>query len=239
VRVAYASAGANWGHQFIPRVGQEIYYREAMSMGLDRDDIVIRRRLRQKMEFISSDIAAAETPTDAQLADYLAKHPDEFRQPPTFTFQQVYFDTERRGEGAAREAATVLARLQAGRGVDDAGDSTLLPPAMKSASPQEVENTFGSDFAAAVAVAPVAQWTGPVRSAYGTHLLRVDARTPGALPPLSAVRPDVARAWEAEQRRIVGDRLLTSLRSRYEIRIEAPTVAAAAPTVPQEPGTRP
>jgi hypothetical protein len=220
-------------------VAEEIYYREALAMGLDRDDIVIRRRLRQKMEFISSDIAAAETPTDAQLADYLAKHPDEFRRPPTFTFQQVYFDTERRGEAAARQAATLLAQLQAGRRVDDAGDSTLLPPTMTSASPPQVENTFGSEFAAAVVAAPVGHWTGPVRSVYGTHLLRVDASTPGALPPLSTIRPDVARAWEAEQRRIVGERLLASLRSRYEIRIEAPTVAAEAPAVVREPGTRP
>jgi hypothetical protein len=208
-------------------VAEEIYYREAMAMGLDRDDIVIRRRLRQKMEFISADVAAAEKPTDAQLADYLAKHPDEFRRPPTFTFQQVYFDTERRGEAAAAEATRLLTQLKAGRDAGDAGDSTLLPPAMKSASPQDVENTFGSDFAAAVAAAPVGQWTGPVRSAYGLHLLRVDASSPGALPPLQEVRGEVARAWETEQRRILGERLLASLRSRYEIRIEAPNFATS------------
>jgi hypothetical protein len=220
-------------------VAEEIYYREALAMGLDRDDIVIRRRLRQKMEFISSDIAAAETPTDAQLADYLAKHPDEFRQPPTFTFQQVYFDTERRGGAAAAEATRLLTKLKAGRDAGDAGDSTLLPRAMKSASPQDVENTFGSDFAAAVAAAPVGQWTGPVQSAYGTHLLRVDARTPGALPPLQEVHGEVARAWEAEQRRIVGERLLASLRSRYEIRIDAPNLATSPPSAPTTLGAKP
>ena len=211
-------------------VAEEVYYREAMAMGLDRDDVVIRRRLRQKMEFISADLASAETPTEAQLADYLAKHPEEFRRPPTFTFQQLYFDTERRGETAAGDATRVLAELKAGRTAVDAGDSTLLPPAMESASPQDVENTFGSEFAAAVQAAPVGQWSGPVRSAYGTHLLRVDATVAGSLPPLEEIRADVTRAWESEQRRITGERLLASLRSRYEIRIEAP-----ADLLPQAP----
>jgi hypothetical protein len=219
-------------------VAEEVYYREAMVMGLDRDDVVIRRRLRQKMEFISADVAAAETPTDAQLADYLAKHPDEFRQPPTFTFQQLYFDTERRGEAATHEAAKLLVQLQAGRGTRDAGDTTLLPAAMEAASPRDIENTFGSDFAAAVKAAPIGQWIGPVRSAYGAHLLRVDSSTPGALPHLSEVRVDVERAWEAAERRLVNERLLAALRSRYEIKIEAQVGAAPVPSIPQEPGTQ-
>jgi len=219
-------------------VSEEVYYREAMAMGLDRDDIVIRRRLRQKMEFISADVAAAETPTDAQLADYLAKHPDEFRLPPTFTFQQVYFDSSRRGDAAASEATQVLARLQAGVGLGNAGDSTLLPPAMEVASTRDIENTFGSEFADAVAAAPVGQWSGPVQSTFGTHLLRVDASTPGKLPPLAEVRAEVARAWESEQRRLVNDRMLESLRARYEVRIEAPDVALL-PSGPKDPQPQP
>ncbi len=215
-------------------VSEEVYYREAMAMGLDRDDVVIRRRLRQKMEFISADVAAAETPTDAQLADYLAKHPDDFRRPPTFTFQQVYFDSARRGDAAASEAAQVLGRLQAGGVVGDAGDSTLLPPAMEAASTRDVENTFGSEFSEAVAVAPVGQWSGPVQSAFGSHLLRVDASTPGALPPLDEVRAEVSREWESEQRRLVNDRMLDSLRSRYRITVEAPGVAPL-PSAPRDP----
>ncbi|MCJ7452405.1 MAG: peptidylprolyl isomerase [Steroidobacteraceae bacterium] len=219
-------------------VAEEVYYREAMAMGLDRDDIVIRRRLRQKMEFISADVAAAETPTDAQLADYLARHPDDFRRPPTYTFQQVYFDSTRRGDAAASEATQLLGRLQAGGGVGDAGDSTLLPPAMEEASTRDIENTFGSEFAAAVAAAPVGQWFGPVQTTFGTHLLRVDASTPGELPSLADARVEVARAWESEQRRIVNDRMLESLRSRYQIRIEAPD-AASLPPGQQEPDSRP
>ncbi len=218
-------------------VAEEVYYREAMAMGLDRDDIVIRRRLRQKMEFISADVAAAATPTDAQLAEYLAKHLDDFRRLPTFTFQQVYFDSTRRGAAAATEATQVLGRLQAGANAGDFGDSTLLPPAMEGGSVRDIENTFGSEFAATVAAAPVGQWSGPVKSTFGTHLLRVDASTPGELPSLAEVRAEVSRAWESEQRRLVNDRLLESLRSRYEVRIEgmdaAPQLSGTADPVSQ------
>ena len=219
-------------------VAEEVYYREAMAMGLDRDDIVIRRRLRQKMEFISADVAAAATPTDEQLAEYLAKHPDEFRQPPTFTFQQVYFDSSRRGDAATREATQVLRRLQAGGDVGSAGDATMLPPAMEAAATRDIENAFGREFAVAVAAAPVGQWSGPVKSTFGTHLLRVDASTPGELPTLAEVRSEVARSWESEQRRLVNDRLLESLRSRYEVTIEAPD-PVAPPPVTQGPDPRP
>jgi hypothetical protein len=219
-------------------VAEEVYYREAMAMGLDRDDIVIRRRLRQKMEFISADVAAAATPTDAQLAEYLAKHPDEFLRPPTFTFQQVYFDSTRRGDAAMSEATQLLGRLQAGAGIGDAGDSTMLPSAMEAAATRDIENTFGGEFAVVVAAAPVGQWSGPVKSTFGTHLLRVDASTPGELPTLAEVRAEVSRSWESEQRRLVNDRLLQSLRSRYEVRIEAPDEVPPPPGT-QDPGSRP
>ena len=218
-------------------VAEEVYYREAMAMGLDRDDIVIRRRLRQKMEFISADVAAAATPTDAQLADYLARHPDDFRRPPTYTFQQVYFDSTRRGDAATSEATRVLGRLQAGADAGNSGDSTLLPPAMELASTRDVENTFGAEFAAAVAAAPIGQWSGPVKSTFGTHLLRVDASTPGELPSLAEARAEVSRAWESEQRRLVNDRMLESLRSRYKIRIEDPD-AVPLPSGAQDPVPR-
>jgi parvulin-like peptidyl-prolyl isomerase len=91
---------------------------------------------------------------------------------------------------------------------------------MEAASTRDIENTFGGEFAAAVAAAPLGQWSGPVKSTFGTHLLRVDASTPGELPSLAEVRAEVSRAWESEQRRLVNDRLLEGLRSRYEVRIE-------------------
>jgi hypothetical protein len=206
-------------------IAEEIYYREAVAMGLDQDDTVIRRRLRQKMEFISEDAAATAEPVDAQLQEFLAKHPEKFLEPAQLSFRQIYFSTEQRGNQARPQAEQLLASLQAGRGPADlatAGDSTLLPPDMQSASPQLIANTFGSDFAAQVEEAPVGQWSGPLQSGFGLHLVHVDERVAGALPVLDQIRPIVLREYQAEQRTHSNKKFLDDLRAKYDIRIEGP-----------------
>jgi len=204
-------------------VAEEVYYREAIAMGLDRDDTVIRRRLRQKMEFISEGVAEAVEPTDAQLQAYLEQHAEKFVEPSRLTFQQVFLSTERRGDAVRGDAERVLADLAAGREAGDPqalGDPTLLPPAMDDAAPRDVANVFGTDFATALDEAPVGQWSGPLQSAFGLHVVRVDQRTPGVAPTLEAIRPIVVREWQAEQKRDANAAFLAALRSKYEIRIE-------------------
>lgn len=209
-------------------ITEEVYYREAIAMGLDSDDLVIRRRLRQKMEFISADVATATPPTDEQLQAYLGEHAEKFLMPPRLTFQQVYFSTDKRGDGAARDAEKLLAELNAGRGPAspiEAGDPTLLPPAMEAAAPQDIANAFGSEFAAAIEDAPVGQWAGPFPSGFGMHVVKVDAREAGTAPTLAEIRPLVQREWEAEQRKTVEKALLDKLRARYDVRVEGPAAA--------------
>jgi hypothetical protein len=223
-------------------VAEEIYYREAIAMGLDQDDTVIRRRLRQKMEFITEDAAAAREPTDAELQAYLARQPEKFVSPASLTFRQVYFSTEKRGDLARPQAEQLLGELQAGRGPTDvaaAGDPTLLPPDMQSASPQTIANAFGSDFAAQVAEAPVGQWSGPLQSGFGLHLVFVDQRVADALPAFEQIRPIVLREYQSEQRTLSSKKLLDSLRAKYDIRIEGPAArlfesAAGAGGAPDE-----
>lgn len=204
-------------------IKEEIFYREAVTMGLDRDDVVIRRRLRQKLEFISEDVAVAAEPTEQQLQAYLDAHAEKFVEPDRQSFQQVYFSPERRGEAAMLDAEKLLSELQAGRGPDDpagSGDPTLLPPGLEAATPQQIANTFGEDFALQVAEAPVGQWTGPARSSFGWHVLRVAERIPGATPTLETIRPIVVREWQSEQRQRVGDQFYQAMRSQYDVRVE-------------------
>lgn len=213
-------------------VAEEIFYREGVAMGLDQDDTVIRRRLRQKMEFIAEDAATAIEPSDEQLKAYLAQHAAKFVSPTEVTFVQVYFNTGKRGDSARADAERLLAELQAGRGPADpaeAGDPTLLPAGMQVASPQAIANAFGSDFAAQVEEAPVGQWSGPLQSGFGLHLVRVDERTAGALPDFEEIRPVVLREWQAEQRTESNKRFLDSLRARYEVRIEGPAAVLFEP----------
>lgn len=206
-------------------VAEEIYYREAIAMGLDQDDTVIRRRLRQKMEFISEGVAEATEPSDADLQAYLDQHADKFALPAELTFQQVYLSSERRGKNVRADAEKLLAELRAGRGPADpleAGDPTLLPPTMTSASPQAIANTFGQEFAAQIDEAPVGQWSGPVESGFGLHLVMVDERTAGKAPTLAEIRPIVLREWQSEERRRQNQALLDTLKSKYQIRVEGP-----------------
>lgn len=204
---------------------EEIYYREAIAMGLDQDDIVIRRRLRQKMEFISDSVADAALPGDAELQPYLDRHPDKFAVPAAFTFRQVYINSERRGAAARADAEKLLSELQTGRTRVDlalAGDPTLLPESMTQASPQVIAGTFGQEFAAAIETAPVGRWSGPVRSGYGLHLVSVDQRVDSRTPALAEVRPIVLREWQSEQRRRQNAALLDALKRKYEVHVEGP-----------------
>ena len=212
-------------------VAEEVYYREAVAMGLDQDDTVIRRRLRQKMEFISEDVAAAAEPTDAQLQSYLEQHADKFALPATLTFQQVYLSPERRREAVRADAEKLLAELQAGRGPADpteAGDATLLPATMEAASPQVIVNTFGEEFARQIDEAAVGQWSGPIESGFGLHLVKVSERVAGSAPSLAEIRPIVLREWQSEQRRALNESFLDTLRSKYEVRVEGAAAALFA-----------
>ena len=213
-------------------VAEEIFYREGVAMGLDQDDTVIRRRLRQKMEFIAEDAATAIEPGDEQLQAYLAQHAAKFVSPTEVTFVQVYLNTERRGDSARADAEKLLAELQAGRGPGnpvDAGDPTLLPAGMQAASPQAIANAFGNDFATAIEEAPVGQWSGPLQSGFGLHLVRVDERVAGALPAFEQIRPIVLREWQSEQRTESNERFLDGLRAKYEVRIEGPAAVLFKP----------
>jgi len=204
-------------------IAEEVYYREAIAMGLDRDDTVIRRRLRQKMEFVSEGVAAAIEPSDAQLQTYLERYAEKFVEPQRLTFQQVFLSSERRGEAVRQDAERILAELVAGRGPAyprELGDPTLLPPAMESASPQEIANTFGTEFANQVDEAPVGQWSGPFQSGFGLHLVRVDERGAGSLPTLAEIRPIVLREWQSEQRQEANAAFLAQLRAKYDVRVE-------------------
>ena len=204
-------------------VKEEVFYREAIAMGLDRDDTVIRRRLRQKMEFVSEDAATTAEPTDAQLQQFLAAHAEKFLEPARVSFQQVFVNPEKRGDAARRDAERILAELQAGRGPADpaeAGDPTLLPAELSDASPREVSGSFGDDFGKLLDDAPVDQWFGPITSSFGLHLVRVNARSAGTMPELADIRPVVLREWQADKRTQAGDSFYTSLRSKYEVRYE-------------------
>lgn len=204
-------------------VRDEVYCREAMTLGLDKDDTVIRRRLRQKMEFVSDDIAAQTEPSDADLTAYLQAHTASFRVEQRITFSQVYLDPEKHGENLARDAADLLAQLnQAGNKGDASalGDSFLLERQFAAVPVSEVAKQFGEKFATKLGELPPGQWQGPVESGYGVHLVLVNDRTEGRLPALAEVRDTVRREWANARRLEANEKFFQSMLKHYVVTIE-------------------
>jgi len=206
-------------------VREEVYYREALAMGLDRDDTIVRRRLRQRLEFVTDDIAAIAEPTDAELTAYLNTHSEAFRVERRFTFSHVYFNPDRRGERLDGEVARALDELQ--RTAPDAdlatvGDPFVLERTFHAVPGSAVAAQFGETFAAALTEVPAGKWHGPLESGYGVHLVFVGERAEGRLPALADVRDAVRREWDNARRREANAKFYEELRKRYTVTIEDP-----------------
>ena len=207
------------------QIREEVLYREALAMGLDKDDQVVRRRMSQKMEFISNDLASLAEPDDAQLQAYLDKHSDKFAIPGRISYSQVYLNASERGEQVYTDAQKLLEELSQSTvdiDISMAGDSFMGGYSFNDETDFGVARLFGKVFAQALFKLPVGDWTGPVESGYGLHLVRVDSRTDSRAPSLEQVRDKVRFEWLAEQQRKTNDLLYSELRKRYEITIEGP-----------------
>ncbi len=203
-------------------VREELAAREAASLGLDRDDVVIRRRLRQKLEFLVEDTLESVPVTDAELQAWLDKHPDRFRAEPEVAFRQVYLNPDRRGDAVERDASKLLERLSsAGRDAGlRAGDPTMLPHEVEHSTRSGVAGQFGEEFADAVLQVEPGRWAGPLQSGYGMHLVWVDAKEAGRLPKLDEVRPLVERELLAARRREQIDAMYAQMLARYKVVVE-------------------
>jgi hypothetical protein len=213
-------------------IDEEILYREAVALGLDRDDLVIRRRLAVKMDFLSDDLAALTNPTDEQLQTFLREHPDKFRDEPLSTFAQVYINRSQRAERAAAEAERVLGKLNGTTGTDwrTLGDSLPLPNEYEAASEADVARLFGREFPKKLSVLPIGRWSGPVESTYGLHLVLVRERTAGRTPPLTEVRDAVLAEWRAAQRSELNANLRRQRRAKYAVTVQWPDWATESAT---------
>ncbi len=201
------------------RIADEILYREGLAMGLDRNDAVIKRRVRQKYELIAEEENGA-APTEADLEAYLAANRAKFRAPPVVSVTQVLVPTDGTREEVEARVAALKAALAAGADPSQAGKATLLPASIRDQRLDLVARDFGDRFAQALATRPVGNWQGPVVSGYGLHLVRIDSRTPAAEPTLDAVRAEVQREWENDRREKARAARLAQLRSQYDVVIE-------------------
>lgn len=212
------------------QVKEEILSREAIKLGLDQDDTIIRRRLQQKMEFIVEDFAATSEPTDSELAEYFAHHPEQFAKEQSFTFRQVTLRPEKRGERIAADAAALLAQLkrQPHSNIDELGDTVLLPAELVQEPRQAVEAQFGQTFAAELGRIETGVWSGPIASGFGVHLVLLTERTHSGTEPLENVRAEVKRELMNARRIAANHKFLDNLIARYQVEIEASPLRLAS-----------
>ena len=219
-------------------VRTRILYKEALAMGLDRQDPVIERRLAQKVELLSKSLVTPEPPTEEVLAAWFAENVHRFREPDPYTLYPVFFDPDLRGGSASSDAEAALAELQTLPQLPEDfsayGDDSIMQNYYPGRSEVELGKVFGRGFAAEVVKLPSGQWHGPILSGFGTHLVYLrDIQRPEA-PALAEIRDAVAEAWMLEQVETLSAQFIDDLIARYDIVVEATEVAMTVP--PQEAG---
>lgn len=194
-------------------IREEIYYREAVAMGLD-DDVIIRRRLAQKLTFLTEDLAIGQAPSQETLRAYYESNAERYTEPERLSFVHRYFSSERRDQAEA-DARAALTDADAESAMQ--GDPFMLQRSYVERSQREIGELFGRDFAAALLDLPTGSWQGPVRSAYGWHLVRIEQRTPARQLDFDAVAERVAADFRQQQRREANEAYYQALLSKYDV----------------------
>ena len=205
-------------------IRQEIAYREGQSMGLDQDDIVIRRRLRQKLELLAEDVASLVPPSESDLQRYLDENSQDVMREPRLSLRQVYFSTDRRGAAAEQDAMQLLQRITTDGPegeFETFGDPLPLPPEIRDLRESEIARLFGTVFTDALQGLETGRWQGPVPSGFGVHLVFIEQRTAGRMPELNEVRDAVQREWLSQRRQQSVDSLYERLAENYTFEIES------------------
>ncbi len=204
-------------------IREEILYREALALGLDKDDVIIRRRLGQKLEFLFKDLAEQFEPKDEELERYLQENAQRYAAPGRFSFDHIYFNRDNRGAGADKDARETLARLNVQNGSIDSmnlGDRFLYQRQFEKQSPAQISRIFGRQFADQLPGLEKGEWRGPIESGYGVHLVYVRERIPPGRPSLGDVRDKVRWDVIAERRRELDTAFYRELRQRYDVLLE-------------------
>jgi parvulin-like peptidyl-prolyl isomerase len=207
-------------------IKENVLYREAVTMGLNKHDTVIRRRLAQKLEFLAKDLVALTPPTEEELQAYFDEHQDSYQAPTLYTFTQVFFDPDKRGDATLDDAEKVKATLIAqGDAIDDAGalgDGLMLQNYYPQKDRAEIQRQLGSGFTDTLVTLAPGQWHGPVLSGFGVHLVYISNVSEPPSPVFAELRERVIADWSIQRGEEINDKFYASLREQYTIVIEEP-----------------
>lgn len=216
-------------------IDDEVLFREARARGLDRDDQIVRRRLVQKLEFLTEDAADPAPPDDAALEAFRSSHAQLFTLPATIDFSHVFLSRARRGAHLDGDARALLSQLSADTAPAGLGDPFLAGDRFVAQSAQRLDSVFGRDFSRAAFALEPHTWRGPVSSTFGLHLVRIEERHEATLPPLARIRDRVLAAWLAEHRAQQAASARAALRAKYRIRIDPSLLGPAAEARAEQP----
>lgn len=218
-------------------IRDEIYYREAVALGLDKNDPLIQRRMRQKLEFIFEDITALADPSDETLTQYMNEHKDKFSKKPQLSFEQIYLSYDKRND-IQTDAQNILEKLDAGENPEAFGDPLMIESSYRLLSQEEIKRRFGENFSLNILILPVGSWSGPMSSGYGEHLVRVTEKKQGRLPELSEIREKVKSEWLLDARKELKDETFKKLLENYEVVVEAPKKPSQSTEAISEQGSK-
>jgi len=215
------------------KVRQEVLYREALAMGLDKNDEIVKRRMAQKMQFIAEDLAAAEEPGTEELRAWYAENSDKFSMPKRLSFRHLYFSPDSRGAQAYDDAVSSLAKLDDqpvdSQLADTLADRFMYQDYYADQTSISLAKEFGPQFTVAVAELTPGLWQGPIESGFGWHLVYVDSLVPGRVPAFEEIERDVKTAWLGVQKEIAWRKAYKEMRAKYAVLLPAPPERASAP----------
>jgi peptidyl-prolyl cis-trans isomerase C len=219
------------------KVREEVLVREALALGLDKDDTIIKRRLAQKMEFLTEDLSTVPEPTNAELEAWFKDNAERFTLPPRVSFQHLYFSPDRRGSGAREDAALALAKLASAPAdvpaAAELADLFMFQDSYGDRTPEQLVKLFGLRFAQELFKLKPGSWQGPVESGYGWHLVFIDAITPSRVPAFEEVEADAKSEWIVERRAESKRKMYEAMRARYQVVLPAtPAQEAVDNTAP-------
>jgi len=205
-----------------PLVRDEIMYREALALKLDENDDEVRRRLIEKMSYLTQDTADPEAGSEQALREFYEARADLFTIPALVSFDQVFFSPGARGDSLQKDAAAGVAALRSGRAPAEVGDRTPLRDSYDDAPREQVAVLFGDELADALFASQPGEWTGPFRSDFGLHAVRLRSRSDPRLPPYDEIAARVAEEYGAERRREANEQAYQKMRARYDVVVELP-----------------
>ena len=212
---------------------EEMLVREALKMGLDTNDVIIRRRLAQKLTFLTEDLALLDPATEAQLREFFEADSERYRVPARFTFSHIYFSPDRRATARAdAEAALPKVTDDTWRSI---GDPFMLRRTYAHVTSADIRKDFGTAFSEALPELEGEGWVGPVESGYGYHLVRIDRRTPSRLPDFAEVQARIATDFDSKRRADANESYYETLAAQYRVEIETPAAEEATATAAQTP----